>query len=322
MPVCDNGLWQTWCSDFITSCWFNRNITLEFIRLSHPDFSAFTFLSSACGFVVFSQKGSLWESELLWLNTLYVTAISLSLFRNVPPLECFLVCALVVMDQYKPSLVHMHHTSFCMACICLSFESGSPVVEWSNTDRYGHWDMKRKRACCSVFYRNGSFLWGLRFFYWERNSQQWGLRMSLRNSRQECLKECLKGNQSYLFIGLFELEWFPHALLPSYLWLDICVLCSFPQSRVSQQLKSSLFLTFPFLDTCSHACLVCSKWVCLTAVFPFMLNVSFARNPTPVATGHASYILLLKLLLEYVPPMRLLTLAIYRLKIKVNTIEF
>lgn len=32
------------------------------------------------------------------------------------------------------------------------------------------------------------------------------LEMTLRNSRQECLKECLKGNQSYLFIGLFELE--------------------------------------------------------------------------------------------------------------------
>jgi len=49
------------------------------------------------------------------------------LFRNVPPLLGFLVCASVVAGQYKPSLAHVHHTTFCMACVSLSFESVSPV---------------------------------------------------------------------------------------------------------------------------------------------------------------------------------------------------
>lgn len=79
------------------------------------------------------------------------------------------------------------------------------------------------------------------------------------------------------------------------------------------------FFTFPFLDKCFHACMVCSNWVWLTAVFCFMLNVSFARISMPVTTGHASYILLLKLLLEHIPPRRLLTLATYSLKVNVNT---
>jgi len=97
---------------------------------------------------------------------------------------------------------------------------------------------------------------------------------------------------------------------------------SFPQPRVSQQLKLSVFFIFPFLDTFSHACLVCSKGVWPTAVFPFMLSVPFARISMPVDTGHPPYIVLLKSILECVPPRRLLTLAIYRLKIKVNTIAF
>lgn len=44
--------------------------------------------------------------------------------------------------------------------------------------------------------------------------------MSLRNPRQECLK----GNESYSLFGLPELKDFPHALLPCYLWFDICIL--------------------------------------------------------------------------------------------------
>lgn len=79
------------------------------------------------------------------------------------------------------------------------------------------------------------------------------------------------------------------------------------------------FFTFPFLDKCFHACVVCSNRVQFTAVFCFMLNVSFAGISMPVTTGHASYILLLKLLLEHIRPRRLLTLATYSLKVNVNT---
>lgn len=54
----------------------------------------------------------------------------------------------------------------------------------------------------------------------------------------------------------------------------------------------------------------------------FMQNVSFARNSTPVAIELASFTLLLNLLLEHLLAMRLFNLAIYRLKVKVNTIIF
>lgn len=89
----------------------------------------------------------------------------------------------------------------------------------------------------------------------------------------------------------------------------------FPQSRVSQQLKSSLFL---LILSWTHAPM--PTWPAQSEFSSVQFSLSCSMSPLPVTTRHASYILLLKLLFEHVPPRSLLTLAIYRLKVEVNII--
>lgn len=102
------------------------------------------------------------------------------------------------MDQYKPSMAHVHHTSFCMACLSLSFESASPVLvkyRWVWPLRY-----EEEEGLLLTFVQKQML--STRAGLFPLGKELSAMRMiSLRNSRQEWLKECLKGNQSYLLLS-------------------------------------------------------------------------------------------------------------------------